>query len=270
MAEIIAELRKIPPVTRFLIGSSLGVTVPFLMNIVSPYKLVLVKELVFRRLEIWRLYTSFFLGVRHISYLFDLIMLYQTADRLESGSHAGRSAGPYAGRSADFAWQLLFNALSIIGLTLPLNAMIFTRPFLISLIYLSSNLAPEGAQTSIMGLVTIPVKYFPYALIAMDLLMGGPHAAATAIAGAVAGHLWLWAIWGTTIGTAGPLVEQGRAPTWLRRWLDGNNRPPAPPGTGAAGMGFAAAGVHVVPPRRVATASAPEHRWGSGQRLGTD
>lgn len=120
-----------------------------------------------------------------------------------------------------------------------------------------------------MGLVTIPVKYFPYALIALDLLMGGPHAAAAAIAGAVAGHIWLWAVWGTTIGAAGPLVEQGRAPTWLRSWLDGNNRPPPPPRTGAAGTGLAAGGVHVVPPRGAARTSGPEHSWGSGHRLGS-
>jgi Derlin-2/3 len=80
MDQFVAELRKIPPVTRFLTASSLAVTLPVLLNVVSPYKVLFVKELVFKKLEVssanrhgnlrrtdcvaqlWRLYTSFFLG----------------------------------------------------------------------------------------------------------------------------------------------------------------------------------------------------------------
>ncbi len=48
-----------------------------------------------------------------------------------------------------------------------------------------------------MGLVTLPVKYLPYIMIGMDLLTGGPYAAAQGIAGAIVGHFW----------TAGVLVD---------------------------------------------------------------
>lgn len=46
------EIRKIPPVTRFLCGASLGVTLPVMLQIVSPYKVIFVKELVTRRYEV--------------------------------------------------------------------------------------------------------------------------------------------------------------------------------------------------------------------------
>ena len=46
------EIRKIPPVTRFLCGSLLGVSVPMMMQVVSPYKLLFVRELVTRRYEV--------------------------------------------------------------------------------------------------------------------------------------------------------------------------------------------------------------------------
>ncbi|EKM76469.1 hypothetical protein AGABI1DRAFT_63181 [Agaricus bisporus var. burnettii JB137-S8] len=262
MDQFVAELRKIPPVTRSLLASSLGITLPVLLNILSPYKVLFVKELVFKKLEIWRLYTSFFLGPGGISYVFELIMLYRTADQLESG--------PYTGRSADLAYQLVFVAASIIGLTVPLGAYIFTRPFIVALVYLSSSLAPPGAQTSLFGLITLPVKYFPYILIGMDFLTGGPGAAAQAVAGAVAGHAWLWAVWGTSLGVAGPLAGYAKAPRWLSDWLDGGNgrRPPQQPGTGGPGAGMAAAGVHVVPPRT--RSSNTGYKWGSGQRLGAN
>lgn len=46
------EIRKIPPVTRFLCGSSLAVTLPVMLNIASPYKLIFVKQLVTQRFEV--------------------------------------------------------------------------------------------------------------------------------------------------------------------------------------------------------------------------
>lgn len=110
-------------------------------------------------------------------------------------------------------------------------------------------------------------------MIGMDLLMGGPSAAAHAVAGAVAGHAWLWAVWGTSLGATGPLAGYARAPRWLSGWLDGNNsrRPPQQPGTGGPAAGMAAGGVHVMPPRSTQEASTRAgHTWGSGQRLGSN
>lgn len=52
MDQFVAELRKIPPVTRSLLASSLGITLPVLLNILSPYKVLFVKELVFKKLEV--------------------------------------------------------------------------------------------------------------------------------------------------------------------------------------------------------------------------
>lgn len=46
------EIRKIPPVTRFLCASSLAVSVPTMLSIVSPYKLLFVKELVTKQWEV--------------------------------------------------------------------------------------------------------------------------------------------------------------------------------------------------------------------------
>jgi hypothetical protein len=46
------ELRKIPPVTRFLCGSSLAVTIPVMLQLLSPYKVVFVRALVTERFEV--------------------------------------------------------------------------------------------------------------------------------------------------------------------------------------------------------------------------
>ncbi|KAF8621343.1 hypothetical protein AX15_007874 [Amanita polypyramis BW_CC] len=247
MDQFLAEIRKIPPVTRFLCVSSLGVTIPVLMQVVSPYKFVFVRELVTHKLEIWRAYTSFFLGSGGINYIFELVMLYRTADQLESG--------PFSRRSADFAWQLILVGASIILACLPLGAFIYTRPFLVALTYLSSALAPPGTQTSLMGLLTLPVKYLPYLMIGMDLLMAGPPAAAQAIAGAIIGHFWWWTMWAPAERGRRPILEWlGRAPGWLQSLIGEGNGP--------RGGG----GVQVIPPRQPATGG---HTWGGGRRLGS-
>ena len=46
------EIRKIPPVTRFLSGSLLAVSLPVMMHVVSPYKVLFVKQLVTQKFEV--------------------------------------------------------------------------------------------------------------------------------------------------------------------------------------------------------------------------
>ncbi|KAG6917301.1 hypothetical protein DXG01_003142 [Tephrocybe rancida] len=194
-------------------------------------------------------------------------MLYRNADQLESG--------PYSRRSADLAYQLLFACGSIIVATVPLKGMIFFHPLLVCLVYLSSSLAPLGAQTSLLGLITFPVKYLPYSIIAMDLLMAGPAAAAHAVAGAVVGHFWWWGVWGSQPGSRGGVLQaHASAPAWMRNLVGEGNIPPPPPGQANVG-----GGVHIVPPRRtLATGSgsgaaggntgSTGYKWGSGRALG--
>lgn len=129
--------------------------------------------------------------------------------------------------------------------------------------YLMCVLSPPGAQTSVMGLVTIPVKYFPYALLAIDVINGR---ASESLTGMIVGHLWWWLVWGAGTGAGG--VEQGRfasyalAPRWLRDWFgerDGDHR--------TTNRG----GYQVHAPRRAAQAAdarAGSYNWGAGQRLG--
>ncbi|OJT03449.1 Derlin-2 [Trametes pubescens] len=253
------EIRKIPPVTRFLCASSLAVTLPVLLQILPIYKVVFVKEFVTQKFEIWRVFTSFFLGSSGINFIFDLAMLYRNSNELET-THFPR-------RSSDYAWQLSLAGLAILGLNVPLGTFVHTRALLLALTYVSSRLAPPGSQTSFFGLITFPVIYLPYMLVGMDLLMGGPGAAAISISGAVVGHLWWWTVFDT-----GSLRSAGTAPAWLRGWFGESASGGATGGVG--GVANVGGGVHVVPPRRVreeaaaAASGVRGHSWGTGRRLG--
>ncbi|KAF9566580.1 DER1-domain-containing protein [Agrocybe pediades] len=262
MDQFVAELKKIPPVTRFVCGSSLAVTLSVAMKALSPYKVLFVPKLTFGKLQLWRLHTAFFLGSGDLSYLFDFIMLYRTVNDLELRS--------YSHRSSDFAWQLFWACGSIILATRPLNAYIFPRSLLLCLVYLYSSLAPPGATTSIMGLVTVPIKFYPYVLITFDLIMGGPSYAAQSVAGAVVGHAWWWTVWGGELGSQGLLTAWSRAPQWVRKFMGETNTPTALAAGGAA-AGLERSGIHVTAPRDRAqpAGGTTGHNWGRGQTLGS-
>lgn len=51
--DILAEIKKIPPVTRFICGSSLAVMGATTASIISPYSVIFVRELVFKKFEVW-------------------------------------------------------------------------------------------------------------------------------------------------------------------------------------------------------------------------
>ncbi|KAF9531413.1 Der1-like family-domain-containing protein [Crepidotus variabilis] len=266
MDQFITELKKIPPVTRFMCGSLLGVTVTYLLGIVGPYTLLFHSGMVIKRFQIWRLYTSFFLGPQGLALVFETLMFYNVTNELERNS--------YSQRTSDFVYQLLFVAPAIIAATYPLQASVFSHSFLLSLVYLYSRLAAPGTQTSIMGIVTVPVIFYPYIIITFDFLIGGPHAAALSAAGAVVGHIWWWSVWGGNTGSQGLLSNHARAPEWIRNLMGESRRPRVqPPAAGGDAQGLAQGGIHVTAPRRPATAGASAttsgYRWGSGQRLGS-
>lgn len=91
----------------------------------------------------------------------------------------------------------------------------------------------------------------------MDLLTGGPRAAAAAVVGLVVGHGWWWAIYGGP-GGRGSLERWGAAPGWVKYLV--RNRPEAP----------MAPGVRVIAPRGREAAQGAGYQWGAGHRLGSN
>lgn len=168
----------------------------------------------------------------------------------------------YSRRSPNYAWQLTLAAGAILTLNLPLGSFVHSRALTICILYLYSALAPAGAQTSLMGLITLPIQYLPYAMIGVDLITGGPRAAAVSVTGAVVGHLWWWIIYGEDGRGLPGLRHFGNAPSWVRILV-----------SDGVGPGIAGTGVHVVPPRqqRGASGGTTGYNWGSrGNRLGSE
>ncbi|KAF8999126.1 DER1-domain-containing protein [Cyathus striatus] len=258
--DLIEEIKKIPPITRLFCGSLVGISLPVFAGAISAYKTVFVWKYVWKNYEIWRLYSSFFLGSQGFTFIFEVATLYQTTNQLETG--------PYKSRTADFIWQSFFAAAGIIAVTRPLQAVVMTKSFIACLVYLSSALSPPGAQTSVMGLFMLPIKYWPYVMIAMDLILAGRGAAMFTVAGCIVGHLWWWGVWGGSTGSEGRFAVAGRAPQWVRSLVgEANQPPPVHQPQGGAAAALRQAGIEVVAPRR-ASSTTTGYQWGSGRRLG--
>jgi Derlin-2/3 len=144
--------------------------------------------------------------------------------------------------------------------------MIHFRALLACLVYLACAVDPS-ANTSILGLIYIRSRYFPYVLPAIDIISGaGILTAGSTFTGIIVGHLW-WMLEFVLAGEDGSRL--GQAPTWMTLIV----------GPGAEGV------VPDAPNRGYGSASAPRgrniggggtgsatvitngHKWGTGSRL---
>ena len=146
---------------------------------------------------------------------------------------------------------------------MPLRSVFHFRPLLLSLVTLSSRLTPN-ALTSIFGLFTLSHSYLPYALVGLDLLMGGPSMAASSLTGLISGYAWWYLVHNVDAGRPG--AEFARAPMWLRIMLDPRGERVIPGVGRILNEGRART---TVAGRTSSHATSGGHNWGSGSRLGS-
>ncbi|SNX83654.1 related to DFM1 - ER protein involved in ER-associated protein degradation [Melanopsichium pennsylvanicum] len=173
------EIRKIPPVTRFMLGATGLITLPCILSITSPWKFALSWPLVIYKFHVHRIVTSFFYAGGGLKFLFDVFLLYRNSSELEL-NHFGR-------RTADYTWSLLVMGSIILATNYPLGSPIFFPQLLNALIYVWARANPT-AIVSFFGMVNCPSKWLPYVYLAIDLLQGGPGLAIQSGTGLLAGY----------------------------------------------------------------------------------
>lgn len=234
--------------TRFLSGSLLGVSMLYMLEIVSHYTLVHQIYAVIQDYQVWRIYTCFFIGSSGLFFLFELLMLYHTSNRLESGYD-----------SADLGWQLFFACIAIMVPSHFLRTTVLLHPLMLCLAYLLSARTPAGECLSCYGFVTLPAPYLPHAMLLIEVLIGGREALFQALVGVAVGYVWARVVCG---GEKGGSSSWARAPTWAK-----NSGSRVVNGCEKVVDGFAS--VFGCCQRRDASGggSGNDHTWGSGQTL---
>ncbi|RDX58329.1 Derlin-1 [Mucuna pruriens] len=157
-------------------------TAAYYLQLYDAWNIALDYGQVFKRLQVWRLFTSFFfLGPFSLPFAIRLIMIAKYGVSLERG--------PFDKRTADYVWMFIFGAFSLLVIA---AVPILWFPFLgISLVYMIAYVWSRefpNARINIYGVVSLKGFYLPWALLGLDLIFGNPIK--PAILGMLAGHLY--------------------------------------------------------------------------------
>lgn len=201
------------------------------------------------------------------------------------------NTGIFKHRTADYAWSLVCMAGAIIvsracmrviryslsrgcpqAMNIPLGSLIFFRALLLALTHLWAQYSPDQPM-NLYGFVTLPARYISFALMAMDLLQGGPKAAVEGLTGIISAHVFHYL--SEIYPRANPQAANWMAtPAWFKRLFAAARGGGGPPGRAERSVGSGATAY--APPRRsgTSTAAAPHrpsgvtgHTWGRGNRL---
>ncbi|XP_068127662.1 derlin-3 isoform X2 [Hyperolius riggenbachi] len=147
-------------------------------GIISPFHLYFNPELIFKRLQIWRLLTNFlYFGDMGFSFLFNMIFMYRHCKMLEEAS--------FRGRTADFVLMFLFGGSLITLFGLFSSLTFFSQAFTHMLVYIWCRRNPS-IRLNILGIITLQAPLLPWVFLGISLLNG--DSAFTDFLGIAAGH----------------------------------------------------------------------------------
>ncbi|KAM5193912.1 derlin-2-like [Mantella aurantiaca] len=174
------ENQHILSVTQAYTAACLITTAAVEADIISPFQLYFNPELIFRKLQIWRLITNFlYFGQLDFSFFFNMIFMYRYCKMLEETS--------FRGRTADFIFMFLFGGFLITLFGLFSNLSFLSQAFTLMLVYVWCRRNPF-ISISVFGLVTLQAPFLPWVLLFFSLLTG--DSIHVDLLGIAAGHIY--------------------------------------------------------------------------------
>lgn len=145
-----AWYRSLPIITRGYMTAAFGATIVAQLELVSPMLLYLDFELVFSKLELWRLLTNFcFFGTFSMPFVFSMFFLVRYGKELE--------AKRFEGRAGDMLWFMAICAVLMTAVAYVLGNQPFLASSMLSaIVYLWSREYAEQVL-SIFGLFNVQV-----------------------------------------------------------------------------------------------------------------
>ncbi|RIA98104.1 Der1-like family-domain-containing protein [Glomus cerebriforme] len=206
--ELVAWYNDIPLCTKFLFTSFVVITI--LGNTFVPaFYFFHIPYFTFYKLQIWRLYTSFFLHGLSLGGAFQLYFLYYYSREIETSK--------FSGKTADYVFFLLFEALTILILGWFFGLALFNQCIVMAIIYVWSQYYKDAIVTFMFG-IRFKGVYLPFVLLVFEMLqIGGiPW---SSIIGVITGHLYHY-LQDIYPASGGPRLLN--TPQWLRRMFPQN------------------------------------------------
>ncbi|KAF9431400.1 Derlin 1 [Entomortierella beljakovae] len=247
--EILAAYKSVPLITRSLLTATILLSVGVTMRFI-PYQLLYLDwSLVIYKFHLHRLLTPFFVTGLSFNMLFDLYFLFTYGSQLESTT--------FAGKTADFAWFILFTSLTSCGFAHYFGIMYLFQAMILSVISLWSQ---ENSTRIVSFMFGIQFKaiYFPWVLVAYTFVLSGAQVPVSMLIGITSSYIFRF-LYTDYPARGGPRLIP--TPSLLYRLL------PAQEVTGAGfTSGGGTANTFRAGPSGGGTGTG--HQWGTGNRLG--
>ena len=199
---------SVPPITRSYVAGAILVTASCSLELVSPFSLYFNMQLVFEKLQLWRLFTNFFFfGALGVDFLFHMFFLARYCRLLEEGS--------FRGRTSDLVLMLFFGGMLMCLASVFISAPPFlgsSLAFMMVYVWARRN---DDVRMSFLGLFTFRAPFLPWVLLGFSVLLG--NSPSVDLMGIAVGHLYYF------LDDVFPLTRGGhgrqplRSPAWLLR-----------------------------------------------------
>ncbi|KAF3920320.1 Derlin-2 [Dactylellina cionopaga] len=175
---------EVPVCTRWWTSAAVLTAVACQCQLVSPFQLFFSMPAVFSKRQYWRLITTFlYFGPLSLDFLFHMFFMARYSRMLEESY--------YRGKTADFAWLILYSATCLLFCSATFVSMPFLgSPLAFSLVYIWSRRNP-GVRLSFLGLFVFNAPYLPWVLLLFSLLLNG-HMPKDDLLGIVVGHIYFF------------------------------------------------------------------------------
>jgi Derlin-2/3 len=152
------------------------------LDLVSPLKLYLNWSLVIQRMQLWRLFTTFFFfGPLSLDWLFHMFFLQRYLRMLEINS--------FRGRTADLVYMLMFGASLLLAIS-PLTSIVFLGPSLTFMMVYVWARRNSRQVMNFLGVLSFRAPYLPWVLLLFSFVIGSPPS--MDLLGVLAGHVYYY------------------------------------------------------------------------------
>jgi len=172
--------RSMPVVTRSYLTLSFLTTAGCALELISPFSVYYNSHLIFRKYQVWRLFTNFFFfGSLGMDFVFHMFFLSRYCRLLEEGT--------FRGRSADFFYMLLFGSALLSCVAPFINIQFLGASLTFMMVYVWGR-RNRYVQMSFLGLFSFTAPYLPWVLLIFSCMLGSSPV--VDLLGMAAGHVY--------------------------------------------------------------------------------
>jgi Derlin-2/3 len=175
-------LSNSPKITKVITLCCASISILTWLNIVSPLYLYINYELIFKKFEIWRIFTSFFFfGKLSTSSLFHILIFFRNSKLLEKSV--------FKGNSADYLFFLVFSMSFIFILSSFFNIIFLSQSLNFAMTYYWGRKS-KNTVVLVMGILNFRAPFLPIFYLIFNLLLENEYK--NSFIGLLAGHIYFY------------------------------------------------------------------------------